>query len=203
MPILHKYRDGKAYYVRTKVKGVIITFQLTAEGVEQLRSAGVRLGEKFSRWLLLDLYSSGQAFTGKSSTTEEEFAAKMPQGELDFSHDTEPETLFPACSACASLDDLHLVEIRVDEPHASILCARCRQERLGYIDASIPLPLVTKGILNRFLQIENIQKIDPSVDSYKSLLNTEFSRRWEALVRKKPVQESLLDESEEPQGALL
>jgi hypothetical protein len=44
--------------------------------------------------------------------TEAEFADKAPQGELDFSQDPETESLFPSCSGCASLDDLHLVEMQ-------------------------------------------------------------------------------------------
>jgi hypothetical protein len=203
MPILHKYQDGQAYYVRTKVRGAIITFQLTTEGVERLRSAGVAPGERFNRWLLLDLYRSGFAYTGGTGVTEAEFADKAPQGELDFSHDPEPEALFPVCSGCASLDDLHLVEMQVDQPYATILCAACRKQKADSIDASLPLPLVTRGILARFLEMKVIKTVDSAVSSYKALLDTEFSQKWEALARKKPLQEPLLGKDRGPQGSLL
>jgi hypothetical protein len=58
MPVLHEYRGGHACYIRTKVGGAIITFQVTLEGLRRLRSASVTLGVPFSRWLLSELYRS-------------------------------------------------------------------------------------------------------------------------------------------------
>lgn len=203
MPILRKHRDGQAYYVRTKIGGDIITFQLTKEGLERLHSAGVAPGEQFNRWLLLDLYRSGDAYTGGTGITEADLTSRPIQEELDFSNDPEPETLFPSCAVCASLDDLHLVEVKAGEPHATILCAACQRQKLDSIDTSVALPLVTRGILTRFLEMKNIENVESAVRSYKDLLDAEFSQKWEALIRKKPLQESLLDKGSEPQGSLL
>jgi hypothetical protein len=202
MPILHRYRDSQACYVRTKIKAVTITFQITAEGLERLLSAGVTPGQQFSRWLLLDLYRSGDAYTGGSGIAEGEPSQGFIQEELDFCNDPEPESLFPLCSGCGSLDDLHLAEVKTDKPYATILCARCRQDGRYLIDACVPLPLVTRNVLSRFLKLKGIDKIDATLHTYKISLDTEFSHKWEDLARKKPTQESLLPNGG-PQGSLL
>jgi hypothetical protein len=51
--------------------------------------------------------------------------------------------------------------------------------------------------------MKNIKTVDSALKSYKALLDAEFSQRWEALGRKKPLQEPLLDGSGGPQGSLL
>jgi hypothetical protein len=203
MPVLHRYRAGQAYYVRTKIKDVIITFQLTAEGLARLQSAGVEIGKPFNRWLLLDLYRSGDAYTGGIGAIDVQLRDKPIQEEIDFSNDPEPDTLFPNCSGCSSLDDLHLVEVKAGEASAAILCAACRKQKVDSIDTSIPLPLVSRGILTRFLEMKNIKLVDSAVTSYKDLLDAEFTHKWEALARKRPLQEPLLDKGSDPQGSLL
>ena len=108
----------------------------------------------------------------------------------------------PVCSSCASPYDLNLIDVRGDEHYAAILCANCRNKTPG-LDASIPLPLVSRKILNRFIALKDIQKKDTSVLSYQELLDKDFSKKWENLRRKKPIQETLLPQKDEPQGSLL
>lgn len=71
------------------------------------------------------------------------------------------------------------------------------------IDTSIPLPLVSRKILNRFIALKDIQKKDTSVLAYQELLDKDFSKKWENMRRKKPIQEPLLPPKDEPQGSLL
>jgi hypothetical protein len=64
MPKLHKHRDRDSHYVLTQIRGDIITFQLTPQGERRLIAAGITSGQQFARALLLDLYRSGDAYTG-------------------------------------------------------------------------------------------------------------------------------------------
>ena len=123
-------------------------------------------------------------------------------GELDFKNDPEPESTMPVCSDCASPYDLNLIDVRGDENYAAILCTNCRSKTTG-IDSSIPLPLVSRKILNRFIALKDIQKKDTSVLAFQELLDKDFSKKWENLRRKKPVQETLMPQKNEPQGSLL
>ncbi|MCX5812543.1 MAG: hypothetical protein NT178_08365 [Proteobacteria bacterium] len=201
MPVLRKYLDRDGFYVITSIKGSVVTYQLSPEGAEKLRKAGINPGDKFNRFVLLDLYQSGDIFTGHSGTDEAAPSVHSGQGELDFKNDPVPESAMPVCSSCTSPYDLNLVYVGGDEHYAAILCADCRNKTTG-IDSSIPLPLVSRKILSRFLTLKNIQKEDASVLAYKELLDKDFSKKWENLRRKKPIQETLLTKAD-PQGSLL
>lgn len=191
MPILHKHKDSNSYYVLTSIKGKVVSFQLTAEGYAHLQEAGIIPGKPFNRFLLLDLYRDGHAFTGHTKTKH------LPkQGELDFTDDPEPETMFPSCSSCSSQEDLHFVEVVGHKRSATILCKACRAKELSHIDASMPLPFVTRSVLKRLFEMKEINDIDKSVSSYRDLLNMEFSEKWKALAqskKRKHVQEMLID----------
>ena len=93
MPRLHKYRNRNACYVLTAIGGKVITYQLTPEGEKKLAAARIGAGERFERAILLDLYRSGDAYTGGSGT-DDPLAGQM---EMDFANDPVPETAFPAC----------------------------------------------------------------------------------------------------------
>lgn len=125
MPVLHKYKNNDDYFALTSISGKVITYQLTGEGVNRLQAAGVVAGQPFPRALLLDLYRSGDAFTGSQSDSEKA-DIEILQLEFDFFGDPEPETLFPRCALCSATDDLHLVEIKNRGHRASILCPQCR-----------------------------------------------------------------------------
>jgi hypothetical protein len=107
MPRLQKYRNRNACYVLTAIRGTVITFQLTLEGEMKLTAAGIACGQKFHRALLLDLYRTGDAYTGGSGVDDPALVA-AGQLEMDFANDPDPETAFPACDVCRSVNDLHL-----------------------------------------------------------------------------------------------
>jgi hypothetical protein len=208
MPVLHRYKDRDEHYVLTSIKGDIVTFQLTTEGQKKLRSAGIIVGKTFERGLLLDLYRSGDAYTHGTRPGKGIFKVDTLQMELDFSHDPEPESMFPACCKCSSMGDLHFVEeIKGKDHWAIILCARCRSSESEKIDTSIPLPLVTRGILTRLLEMKNIKRIDSSVSAYRELLDKEFQSKWDALAKIKKSgkgkQKSLFDKTDEKQKKLI
>ncbi len=172
MPVLHKYKDREKYYVLTSISGKIVTFQLTAEGHEKLLKTGIKNEERFGRALLFDLYRTGDAFThgqGKLAGTDKRQLA------LDLADDPEPESIFPSCSVCASINDLHLVEVHDKEHFAGIYCSECRKIRSSTIDTSIPLPLINRGLLSRVLEMNNIQKTDKSLTEYRKLLDEVLS----------------------------
>lgn len=183
MPVLHKYVDSERFYVLTSINGKIITFQLSTEGECKLRSNGIDSGSKFGRALLIDLYSSGDAYTHGLAPGTTGPVVDPRQMQLDFTDDTEPETMFPACALCSSIDDLHLVEIKDKDHYASLLCQKCRAKASSTINTSLPLPLVTRGILSRLLEMNEIQKVDDSVTAYRNVLDQEFSAKWAAIAK--------------------
>jgi hypothetical protein len=147
MPVLHKYKDKDDYFALTFISGQVIAYQLTGEGIKRLLGAGIIPGQKFARALLLDLYRSGEAFTGSKPSGLNRTVIDVLQLEFDFTDDPEPESMFPACALCAATDDLHLVEIKNRGHRATILCPSCRLEQSEFIDSSLPLPLVSRGII--------------------------------------------------------
>ena len=200
MPVLHKYRDRDDYYVLTRISGNIITFQLTHEGQRKLQEAGISPGQQFTRALLLDLYRSGDVFTHGTGPGE---ITGDRQTVFDFSDDPDSEKMFPSCADCTSLNDLHLVEITGRDHHASILCDDCRSKKIATFDTSIPLTLVSRVILNRFIAMKAIKKIDASVTAYKELLDAEFESKWNAYRKGKPEQALLIDIDSGNQGRLI
>ena len=206
MPVLHKYKDREKYYVLTSISGKIVTFQLTDDGHKKLLEAGIKNEERFKRALLFDLYRTGDAFTHGAGPGKIEGGDK-PQLALDFADDPEPESIFPSCSVCNSINDLHLVEVKDKEHFAGIYCSDCRKIRSSTINASIPLPLINRGLLSRVLEMNNIQKTDKSLTEYRKLLDAEFINRWEEIAKttsvKKSQSQNRLFKSEDDQGSLL
>lgn len=161
--------------------------------MRRLLEAGIIPDQPFGRALLLDLYRSGEAFTGSGTSDLKRSEIERIQLEFDFTNDPEPESMFPSCSLCSATDDLHLVEIKNRNHRASILCPQCRFERSAFVDSSLPLPLVSRGILSRFLAMKGIKEVDDTVTAYKKLLETEFENKWKAAISPRPVQGSLWD----------
>ncbi|MFC1866546.1 hypothetical protein ACFL0H_00170 [Thermodesulfobacteriota bacterium] len=187
MPVLHKYKSKKDYYILTSYNGKIITYQVSSDGIKRLFEAGAEPDKPFSRALLFDLKRSGDAYThgqGPGEIDPDYQPLQIPLS-FDIKNDPDPETMFPSCSKCSSLGDLHLVEIRGIGSQAIILCPKCRQEKAGLIDTSIPVYFISRGLLNRLLDRKKIDNIDESVHKYQELLDAEFESKWEALRKSK------------------
>jgi len=193
MPVLHKHPGRNEYYVVTSSNGTVATFKLTGKGMKKLRAAGLAEGENFDTSILLDLYCSGDAFTHGRVTAEAK--GKSPQMKFDFLNESRQESVFPCCSACGLVEDLHLVELKSGTPTLTLLCRRCRRRKLGLIDTSIPLPLVSREFLKRLLMMKKIGKRDSSVTGYQKLLEAKFKKKGEAVARKKGKPEATLQGS--------
>jgi len=206
MPVLHKYKDREKYYVLTSISGKVVTFQLTADGHGKLLKSGITNEERFGRALLFDLYRTGDAFTHGAGPGKLEGTDKR-QLALDFADDPEPESIFPSCSVCSSMNDLHFVEVNDKEHFAGIYCSECRKLRSATINTSVPLPLISRGLLNRVLAMNNIQKTDDSLTAYQKLLDTEFTNRWEEIAKTKASEQAKKQDQlfnfENDQGNLL
>lgn len=194
MPRLHKYRDRNAHYVLTAVRGAVVTFQLTPDGERRLREAGVDMGQRFPRALLLDLYRTGDAFTHGSGVNLAA-VAQSGQMELDFAQDPDPETAFPACDACGSLADLHLqITGEAGKLAGSVLCLACRLKPGAVVDTSIPITLLTRAVLLRLLALKPLASTGEAVGRLRALLEREFESKWAALRKQTtPRQGTLLD----------
>jgi hypothetical protein len=202
MPVLHQYKNRHDYYILTSIEGKVVTFQLTTNGVEKVLKSGIALEKPFGRAILLDLCRSGDAYTYGSGIATD-IVIDERQMELDFSNDPDSEKMFPSCSICSSMQDLHIVEI-IDKDHrASILCADCRSKQIAVCDTSIPIALVSRAILSRVIAMKGIEKLDVSATAYKELLDAEFESKWDTYRRGKPEQVSLFDLESGKQGRLV
>ena len=177
MPRLHKYRNRNACYVLTAIRGAVITYQLTPEGEKKLATAGIGWGQQFHRALLLDLYRSGDAYTGGSGA-DDPLASQM---EMDFANDPDPETAFPACDVCKSVNDLNLTLTgSAIDLVAQLQCAACRALPAARPDTSIPVALVSRPILSRLFQMKPVTQKGKNVTQFEELLRAEFEFKWEA-----------------------
>ena len=201
MPILHQYQDRSGWYVRTVIDKAIVTFQLTSAGARRLLEAGGKNGRRFRRATLFELYRSGEAFTHGTGP-----GVIDPQGkgqiELDFTNDPEPETIFPRCSLCGSLDDLHVIELCQEiADSAAIYCLQCRKRSALSIDTSIPLRFVNRGVLEKLLEYKGIVLLDASLTAFRESLGKAFMEKWDKFAetkiqRKKAAQPALFEKDE-------
>ena len=67
MPVLHAYHSGAGYYVKARVDGAIVTFQITPEGVRRLDRAGYTRTGQVPLRVLGELCQTGQAYTRRGS----------------------------------------------------------------------------------------------------------------------------------------
>ena len=191
MPVLHKYTDQPAFYIKCHIKGSVVTFQLNDEGSKRLRAAGMGDQDKFPLRLLIDLIHRGEAYT--HGTGPSPVQVEVGQLTFDFPDDQEAEKLFPCCANDGAYDDLHLVAPDLlGQNEARILCPRCRASITGPLLLSIPLSLLTS---NGLRQLEDIGKVPPSNEAVHSL-RTWFSANkavaWDTFIRDRNIrQESL------------
>ena len=197
MPRLHKYRNRNACYVLTAIGGKVITYQLTPEGEKKLTAARIGPGEQFERAILLDLYRSGDAYTGGSGADD----PLVSQMEMDFANDPVPETAFPACDICNSVNDLHLtIRGNPKDLVAQLQCSDCRALPGTHSDTSIPVALLSRPLLSRLFQMKSVRAKGGNVKQYEELLQTEFESKWEALRKRRGVSQRTLFNTSTPGG---
>lgn len=202
MPRLHKYRERNACYVLTAIRGAVITYQLTPDGERKLTAAGIAPGAQFQRALLLDLYRTGDAFTRGTGVDDPALASQL---EMDFANDPDPETAFPACDVCRSVNDLHLT--LTGKPTAlvaQIQCAECSVlPNAARPESIIPLGLVSRPFLSRLFQIRPVARKSPGVNQFEELLRTEFESKWANLRKQRGVSQKSLFDTSAPGGLAL
>lgn len=179
MPKLHQYKDRENCYILTAINNHVITFQLTSHGEHKLKEAGVQPSQQFARALLLDLWRTGDAYTGGSGVGEP-LADSKNQLELDFPQDPDPETLFPCCDDDGEMDDLHLSILREQGALlAKLQCAHHRDVTSHLLDTCIPLRLVTLSLFGRLFEIKPVVKKYEGVERLETLFRSEFESKWE------------------------
>jgi hypothetical protein len=197
MPKLHKRCDRDSHYVLTRIRGHIITFQLTPQGERRLTSAGIASGQQFARALLLDLYRSGDAYTGGGGV--EEVPSISSQLELDFASDPDPDTAFPACDDCDSVIDLHFT--MVSDGDAKLQCSRCRGKASRLLDVNIPVPLLSRQLLSRLFELKTVKAKSQNVTRFEDLLRAEFESKWGRIRRHRGAAQSSLFDSPDVIGS--
>jgi len=70
MPVVHEYKDGSGFYIRSSIAGEFITFQIHQSAERLLNSVGYSDGDVI-RWnVVKPLWEQGYIYTGQSETTK-------------------------------------------------------------------------------------------------------------------------------------
>jgi hypothetical protein len=205
MPVLHAYRSKEGHYVLAGVKGKIVTYRLSPEGVRRLHDSGYDDDANFKWALLLELIHGGHAYTGKIKDDEGPPGGwEQPELPLFISqHEPAPTDPVPCC-ACGSLEVLHIVGLASDHS-ARILCDACQTQHREYTAISVPIYMITTpAALERLLDRSGLTG-DDTVASYRDLLSLNLEAKFRARVRPKraTVRNPLFPVPDEPQGSLL
>ena len=205
MPVLHAYRTKEGHYVLAGVKGKIVTYRLSPEGVQRLHDSGYDDDANFKWALLLELIHGGHAYTGKIKDDEDPLGG-WEQPELPFfisQHEPAPTDPVPCCS-CGKLEDLHIVGLASDHS-ARILCDACQVQHREHTTVSVPIYMITTpAALERLLERTGLTG-DDTVASYRELLSINLEAKCRARIRPKriTVQPPLIPVPEGPQGSML
>lgn len=204
MPVLHRYKAKKEYYILTRLNGAVVTFQVTPEGRSKLAAIGVEEGRQFGRSLLLELCKSGDAYT-RASMPDIDLSGWV-QAALDFSDDPVPESSVPICADCGSPYGLHLVSV-LEKGSASFLsihCEDCCTQQRQQIGICVPTAALTRPFMRRIMGLCGVEELDASASAYLEMLEHSYLER---LSRSKPspkhVQAPLFGSAHNGQGKLL
>jgi len=190
MPVLQKYPDRDAHYVMTGIDGTVGTYRLTPAGARRLADAGIVIGQRFERGLLLDLMKTGDAY-GRGHEFAE--AVRANQLALDLEGDPNPEQAFPVCDGCRSVLDLHLeLTGKPDARDARLRCPTCRANSKAVADTSIPLTLLSRSLVTRLFDDYEVLSRSENVLRYVTLLDTEFVQRWDAVRKQRSATQAQL-----------
>lgn len=193
MPRLQKFVSQDGHYVLTSINGSVITYQITPDGEAKLAAAGIVAGQTFDRALLLDLYRTGDAYAPGVEFPE---AVRANQLEMDFAGDPSPESAFPVCDGCRSLEDLHLtIQGGTGAWRAQLHCSACRQS-MSAVDTSMPLALMNRTMLGRLYTFRIPSEKSENVRRYEELLDAEFASRWEAVRKQRQSSQAQLFSNE-------
>lgn len=182
MPVLESKPAG-GFYAKAKIKGVVVTFHLTALGQKRLLDAGIQSGGKFPLALLADLARQGHAWT-PPSVARKTGIFYAQQFDLNLAGDEAAEPLFAACTDDGSYDDLHLIAWESKrKPVVELLCGSCRAARSEPFTLSIPLPLLSLAALTQLEAQGKLAPGDPVGRGLREAFTADLSATWEAFRR--------------------
>lgn len=192
MPILHRYRSHSGYYVKTSIRGVIITYQLTPAGASRLLQAGITDSERFSRNLLVDLVQGREAYThGSGVDAPEEDGGR--QASFDLEGEEATENLFPKCGEDRSYLDLHLIALGSGESvDVKLLCVTCREAIAGKVQLNIPLAILDLRTLKNLETLKKIPSGNDVINSLHQWFSADMSAAWEKLYKQKGIRQEAL-----------
>jgi hypothetical protein len=175
MPLLHAPK-GQSPGVLTKDNDRVLHYTLTAEGLKQLRAAGVRSGDKVPARVLASLIRSGQAHSPR-------VAEAAGQVRFDFSDDNTADFL-PRCELTSTTADLHLVVHGEGNGVVARLLSREPRFLLQKVTTvSVPVTILTAYSV---AQLEAAGKLPPGTEAASRIrhwLRQDLDAAWEKLRR--------------------
>ena len=171
MPTLYKHKTEFHHYILTSIANKVVTFQVTANGVSKLRTAGVTPGQRFPRHLLFALYRDGDLSTAASGQLDFTDPVNV-QPEFDFSEDLKSDSEFPVCDCCSSGFSLSLVVVKYAEQLAGeISCSQCVRNYGLATDFCTPLPIPQAKLTDCLLFLNKISKKQPNIIKLDHILH--------------------------------
>ena len=175
----------------------VVAYTLTVQGAKQLRSAGVRTGQKFPARVLASLIRSGQAHSPRP-------ADAAGQGLFTF-QDEDLGSSLPRCELSGSTSDVHLVVYGEGAgTMAKLLGPEPRFVLQKATILSIPVTILSLASLS---QLETAQKLPPkstAVATLREWLRQDYAGVWEKLQKDNAHKQDMLplgpDDTELPLG---
>lgn len=170
MPVLYQHQTLGHHYILASVEGNVVTFHVSSDGVAKLRSAGVSVGNTFSRRLFFSLYHDGELSTTASGTLGIADPDK-PQVEFDFTEDLASDCEFPVCDCCSSVFSISLVVVKTGlECFGEVTCADCFAKYSVESDSQTLLPIPKEHLVESRLYLQKLTRRTPNVIRLERIL---------------------------------
>lgn len=189
MPILEP-KPGGGHDAKATLRGVVVTFHLTAQGEKRLFDSGINPGVKFPLALLADLAQQGLAWTSPSANAAKAGIHFAQQFDLNLAGDETAERLFPACSEDGSYNDLHLVAWKAGPAlSAKLLCGECRLALRHRALLSVPVSVLSLNILSLLESQGKLPAGSPVTIQLREAYRADLAADWERFRRQSTTQQ--------------
>jgi hypothetical protein len=170
-------KSGTAPTVLTKDKERVVAYTVTADGVKQLRAAGVRSGGKVPPRVLASMIRAGQAHSPR-------LAESAGQVQLfDFAGDNTSDWL-PRCEMTDVTSDVHLVVYGEGAGTvAKLLGPEPRFVLQRVTSLSVPITVLSLATVNQLEAAQKLPQKSAAATKLREWFGQDFKSAWEKLQR--------------------
>jgi hypothetical protein len=173
---LYQSKSGSTPLALHKDKDRIVAYLLTPKGASQLRSAGVRSGQKFPARILAHLIRGGHAHSPR-------LADAAGQTLMSFT-DEDMGSALPRCELTQVTTDIHLVVYGDGTgTQAKLLAPEPRFTLQKVTTLSIPVGVLTLDALDHLELSQKMPRKTPAASTLRSWLRQDLQTIWDKFVR--------------------